>query len=48
MQLQKSVVVLLAHGEREVGVLVTKDLLCAGTLAIIFNGYYFMVTSYFI
>lgn len=47
-KLQRSVVIVLVHGERKPKVLLTEDLLCARNFAIIFNGYYFMFITYFI
>ena len=46
-QLQMSVVTVLTHGERELRVLLTEDLLCAGNFTIVFCGYCFMIISYF-
>ena len=46
-QLQMSVVTVLTHGERELRVLLTEDLLCAGNFTIVFHGYCFMIISYF-
>lgn len=45
--MQKSVVIVLAHGERKPKVLLTDDLLCVGNITVIFHGHYFIVVSYF-
>ena len=46
-QLQMSVVTVLTHGDRELRVLLTEDLLCAGNFTIVFHAYCFMIISYF-
>lgn len=48
MKVQKSVVLVLAHGERKPKVLLTDDPLCVGNVAVIFYGHYFIVVSYLI
>lgn len=48
MKVQKSVVLVLAHGERKPKVLLTDDPLYVGNVSMIFHGHYFIVVSYLI